>query len=303
MICCEAQASSRRRRYVHRVRFRLAVVVCSLLALAVAASADAATSKWILTARSELSSLQVKPIGSMNGYSRAQFGPAWADVDRNGCDTRDDILQRDLSSITYRSGSRCLIAAGTLRDPYTGKTIHFVRGVKTSSAIQIDHVVALGDAWVTGASSWSAHKRLMYANDPTVLLAVDGPQNEAKGDDDAASWEPPNKAFDCAYVARQITIKYKYKLWVTSVEKTAMVRTLLSCPANSIPEPAANSAAAVPAGPVAAAPPAPKTSSSSSTVWPGAYCARAGATGKSKSGTVYVCKTKPGDTRLRWRRQ
>jgi Protein of unknown function (DUF1524) len=165
----------------------------------------------------------------MTGYSRAKFGDPWVDVDHNGCDTRNDILHRDLTHIVYKQGSTCLIASGTLKDPYTGKTIHFVRGVTTSSAVQIDHVVALGDAWRTGAATWTANKRLRYANSPVVLLAVDGPQNEAKGDDDASEWLPPRKAYDCKYVAKQITIKTTYGLWVTPSEHSAMTAVLSAC--------------------------------------------------------------------------
>ena len=101
--------------------------------------------------------------------------------------------------------------------------------MKTSTAVQIDHVVALGDAWRTGAAKWTAAKRLRYANDPVVLLAVDGPQNEAKGDDDASEWLPPRKAYDCTYVAKQITIKTRYALWVTATERSAMAATLKTC--------------------------------------------------------------------------
>jgi hypothetical protein len=125
-----------------------------------------------------------------------------------------------------------VIASGTLSDPYTGTKIHFVRGVSTSSAVQVDHVVALADAWRTGARTWTAARRLRYANDPSVLLAVDGPENEAKGDDDAAEWLPDYRRFACAYVATQIFIKTEYQLWVTQEEKRAMATTLEDCGAH-----------------------------------------------------------------------
>jgi len=176
-----------------------------------------------------LSRLPVRATGSMAGYSRARFGAAWADVDGNRCDTRDDILRRDLTAVRYRPGSACVVAGGTLRDPYTGRRIVFVRGVATSGAVQIDHVVALGNAWRTGAAAWPASERLRYANDPSVLLAVDGPANEAKGDDDASGWLPPNLSYDCRYVEQQITIKTKYKLWVTTGERNALRSTLARC--------------------------------------------------------------------------
>jgi hypothetical protein len=119
--------------------------------------------------------------------------------------------------------------SGTLRDSYTGETILFKRGPKTSGAVQIDHVVALGNAWRTGASSWTDARRLAYANDPTVLLAVDGPANEAKGDSDASEWLPANRRFDCAYVARQLAVKAKYRLWLTQPEHDAISRVLRTC--------------------------------------------------------------------------
>lgn len=176
-----------------------------------------------------LGGLRVRPAGSMAGYSRARFGPAWEDVDGNGCDTRNDILRRDLTRIRYRPGSSCIVLSGRLKDPYTGRVIHFVRGVRTSAAVQIDHVVALGDAWQTGAARWTPTLRLRYANDPAVLLAVDGPQNEAKGDSDASEWLPPNNAYDCRYATQQVQIKAKYRLWVTPAEKRALTRSIATC--------------------------------------------------------------------------
>ncbi len=165
----------------------------------------------------------------MTGYDSARFGPAWEDVDHNGCDTRNDILRRDLTRIVLESGSSCIVLRGTPHDPYTGRAITFIRGVSTSAKVQIDHVVALADAWRTGASRWTAPRRLTYANDPTVLLAVDGPENESKGDDDASEWIPPNRAYDCAYVKQQIAIKTKYLLWVTRPEKMALAQSLKTC--------------------------------------------------------------------------
>lgn len=185
------------------------------------------------TAVSGLSQLKVRSWSSHNGYARSAFSDGWGNL--AGCDLRNYILKRDLSRITWRSGESCTVASGVLRDPYTGKTINFVRGVKTSLAVQIDHVVALSNAWVTGASVLPGQTKYNIYNDPLNLLAVDGPTNQSKSDSDAASWLPPNRAYRCAYVARQIAVKLKYRLWVTSAEKGAMSSVLSSCPGYKLP--------------------------------------------------------------------
>jgi hypothetical protein len=176
-----------------------------------------------------LQQLPVKGKAPKTGYDRVgDFGTAWRDVDHNGCDTRNDVLARDLQAVT-KSGP-CKVLSGTLVDPYTATTIHFVRGNATSTAVQIDHVVALENAWQTGAQQLTPERRLALANDPMNLLAVDGPTNSAKGAGDAATWLPPNKAFRCAYVARQVSVKAAYGLWVTPAERDAIARILASCP-------------------------------------------------------------------------
>ncbi|HET8878850.1 MAG TPA: DUF1524 domain-containing protein [Arthrobacter sp.] len=210
-----------------------------------------------------LATLPIKGRAPKTGYSRDQFGQAWADVDRNGCDTRNDILRRDLTAQALKAGTHdCVVLSGTLNDPYTAKSIAFVRGSSTSSAVQIDHVVALSDAWQKGAQQLSTAQRLALANDPLNLLAVDGPTNTQKSDGDAATWLPPNKSYRCDYVARQISVKASYSLWVTQAEHDAMARVLADCPDAQAPtnEPApAPAAAAAPAAPAPAAPvqPAP----------------------------------------------
>jgi hypothetical protein len=188
------------------------------------------------TALAALATLAVKGRAPKTGYDRDLFGQAWADVDRNGCDTRNDILRRDLTSFVLKRGTRgCVVLSGTLHDAYTGATIPFVRGQQTSMAVQIDHVVALSDAWQKGAQKWSADKRERFANDPLNLLAVDGPSNSRKGDGDAATWLPPAKAYRCRYVARQVAVKQAYGVWVTAAEKAAIARVLASCPAEPLP--------------------------------------------------------------------
>ncbi len=165
----------------------------------------------------------------MTGYTREVFGPAWADTDRNGCDTRDDILRRDLTRVSIMPGTYgCKVVRGVLRDPYTGRRIVFVIG--GVSEVDIDHVVALANAWVSGAARWPYAKQIAFANDPLNLLAVDSAANRQKGAGDAATWLPPSKAYRCAYVARQVSVKSKYRLSVTPAEEAAIARVLSRCP-------------------------------------------------------------------------
>ena len=186
------------------------------------------------SALAALREVAVRGRAPKTGYSRAQFGPAWADVDHNGCDTRDDVLRRDLTDIRVRAATRgCVVVAGNLADPYTGKPIAFSKSA--AAKVQIDHVVALSDAWQTGAQGWSDATRLAFANDPLELLAVDGTANQDKGDSDAASWLPPQKSFRCAYVSRQVAVKLRYHLWVTGAERDAIARVLQKCPAEQLP--------------------------------------------------------------------
>ena len=176
-----------------------------------------------------LNTLPVKGRAPKTGYSRAQFGDAWSDIDHNGCDTRNDILNRDLTAKQHKNSRGCVVISGILNDPYTGKVINFMRGKDTSEQVQIDHVVALSDAWQSGAQEISAQERLQLANDPENLLAVDGPANQQKSDSDAATWLPANASFRCSYVARQIRVKAKYHLWIKPAEKEAMINALTPC--------------------------------------------------------------------------
>lgn len=178
-----------------------------------------------------LSELEVKGRAPKTGYARAQFGDGWAEI--RGCDTRNSILARDL--IDIRTNEKCQVVSGTLNDPYTGKVIQFQRGEDTSDDVQIDHVVALSDAWQKGAQQLTAERREELANDPLELLAVEGAANQQKSDSDAASWLPSQKAFRCQYVARQVAVKKKYNLWVTEAEKEAIIRVLATCPGQPLP--------------------------------------------------------------------
>ncbi len=179
-----------------------------------------------------LGQLAIKGRAPMTGYTRQRFGGEWAS--EGNCNMRDLILARDMTQVIDKPNT-CEVETGTLNDPYTGKVINFQRGPSTSNAIQIDHVVAIGDAWQKGAQQISLASREQLYNDPLELLAVDGPTNMQKGDGDAATWLPPNKAYRCRYVARQIAVKLKYHLWVTSAEHDAMARILGSCPDQLLP--------------------------------------------------------------------
>ncbi|MBT2250334.1 HNH endonuclease [Arthrobacter sp. BHU FT2] len=181
-------------------------------------------------ALAQLKSIPVKGRAPKTGYARDEFGPAWADIDHNGCDTRNDILARDLSGETFKAGTNnCVVTTAVLADKYTGTTINFVHGRNKSSEVQIDHIVALSDAWQKGAQQLSLDQRIQLANDPLNLVAVDGPTNGDKGDKDAPTWLPPNKAFRCEYTALQIAVKAKYSLWVTLAEYDAIAGVLEGC--------------------------------------------------------------------------
>ena len=211
-------------------------MVTGALLLGFAPSMSMAAEEQPGLATTVLETLPVKGRAPKTGYARDQFGQAWADVDRNGCDTRNDILQRDLTSIMYKTGTRnCVVLSGTLVDRYSGESINFVRGNVSSMEVQIDHVVALSNAWQTGAFKLSADQRKALANDPLNLFAVKGSLNQQKSDGDAATWLPPLKSFRCAYVAQQIAVKAKYSLWVVPPEKAAMVAILAKCPTQKLP--------------------------------------------------------------------
>jgi hypothetical protein len=175
---------------------------------------------------------------SGSDYSRDAFAYQQIDSDGDGCTIREDILRRDLRSIRHAtpgSGTpSCTILSGRLADPYTGTTIAFRRGRATSSRIQIDHVVALHNAWDSGASGWTAAKRRALGNDPQNLLAVSGPANQEKSDADASQWLPSNTRFRCEYVARQIGVKQAYGLSVTAAETNAMRTQLAQCPSQPL---------------------------------------------------------------------
>jgi hypothetical protein len=194
----------------------------------IAADTSTATKSQYESALTALNKLPVKGRAPKTGYTREQF-PHWKDPDKNGCDTRNDILKRDLTKVLFQTDTNnCKVIAGVLLDPYSNKSISFDL-TKSSSTIDIDHVVALSNAWQTGAFQLTLIQRTNFANDPLNLLAVDFKLNRQKGDGDAATWLPPYKFYRCTYVARQVSVKTKYKLWVTAPEKTAISNLLTAC--------------------------------------------------------------------------
>ncbi|KGH48439.1 calcium-binding protein [Modestobacter caceresii] len=194
-----------------------------------------------------LATLPVKGRAVKTGYDRDEFGATWADVDRNGCDTRNDVLARDLTQEQFRPGTQdCVVVSGTLVDPYTAQTIAFEKG--DGSSVDIDHVVALSNGWQTGAFGWDETRRTAFANDPLNLLAVDYAANRQKGDGDAATWLPAHRGYRCAYVARQVAVKATYGLWVTQAEHDAIARVLDTCPGEPVPTSTAPVPVDVPAG-------------------------------------------------------
>ncbi len=183
----------------------------------------------------KLATLAIKGRAPKTGYSRSLFGRPWSDdvtvpYGHNGCDTRDDILRIDLVVVAVKPGSHdCIVLSGTLHDPYSGTAVNFQRGQGTSSQVQIDHVVALLDAWQKGAQQWDEAKRRNFANDPTNLQATTAAMNNQKRAGDAATWLPPNKSYRCTYVSRIVDVKATYGLWVTQAEHDAITGILTNC--------------------------------------------------------------------------
>ena len=183
----------------------------------------------ILLATSVLERLEIKGRAPKTGYNREEFYTSWPKVD--GCNLRQRILKRELGATAVLAQDNCTVLSGEFYEPYTGAHMSFQEKSELSNDLQIDHVVALSDAWQKGAQYLPKTTRYEIATDPLNLLAVDAKANQGKSDGAAATWLPPNKAFRCQYIARQISVKYKYGLWVTEAEHDAMARILETCPA------------------------------------------------------------------------
>jgi hypothetical protein len=252
-----------------------------------------------------LNSLPVKGKAPGTGYNRnAKFGNGWKDFNNNLCDERQDALKRDMSKVKYKDKKKCAVASGTLHDSYAGKTINWKIG---AGSVDIDHAVALKNAWISGAQGLSQAQRQALSNDPLNLIASDASSNRQKGDKNTAEWLPKNKGFRCQYVATQVSVKKKYALSVTAPEKAAMKKVLNTCKnqkaAKVTPiKPAGKAPAAKPSTPKKAAPKKSNSGTVSGTVYPGSYCKAAdkGKKGKSKAGKTYTCKN-DSSGKPRWR--
>ena len=178
------------------------------------------------SAKSHLSELEVRAdnYAPPTRYDSKSM-PSWNDGDKNGCKTRDDILARDLVKTEFKAGDKCKIVSGELFDYYIGETILFDTNV-SGGGIDVDHIVAKGDAWNSGGYRWDMVEWTGFANDPEELIAVSASINRQKGDKNAAQWLPPNEEFQCRYVVNQLNIKYKYALSVTDSEKMTMTNIL-----------------------------------------------------------------------------
>lgn len=179
-----------------------------------------------------LDCLSVKGPAGRSDYSRkGKYGNDWIDTDHNGLDTRTDVLLSSLTDIAYVPGKKKEVASGSLWDPYTGKTIRFLKGSgpNQDGGVQVDHLIALEKAHQTGAGSWTQERRIAFANDRANLILVSTAMNRQKSSSDAASWVPPYKPYRCAYAALQVQVMGTWGLWVTPPAKEALLRYLASC--------------------------------------------------------------------------
>lgn len=249
------------------------------------------------SATSVLNKLTVKGKAAATGYDRnGKFGNGWKDFDGDKCDERQEALARDMTKLKFKDAKKCTVASGTLNDLYTGKTINWK---VNSGSVDIDHAIALKNAWISGAQQLSQDQRQAMSNDPLNLVSSDASANRSKGDRNAAEWLPTNHGFRCQYVATQISVKAKYALAVTAPEKAAMAKVLKTCPQQQ----AAKATPIKPGGKPAPKPtPTKAPASPTAQVHPGAYCSDSGAKGiGKKNGKAYTCTTNSTDERLRWR--
>lgn len=212
-----------------RGRWTVILVFTFALVLSGTSPAPAATSvlAQVKSAKTMLSKLKIKSLTYPDYDRERDFGNAWVDVNRNGCDTRNDILKRDLTSEIFNDS--CEIASGKLLNRYTGKSVKFVRGRGTSQLVPIDHIIPLHLAWQLGANKWGFGKRVTFANDPLNLQATDLSSNSSKSDSGPDEWLPANQTYRCTYVIKFTRVAYMYQLAITSAMKAAISKELNTC--------------------------------------------------------------------------
>lgn len=239
----QPQSPGSRRKTLLIISMAAALLLVILIVIVVVTKQGTSTTPTTLTSSyptssqsplAKLATLPIKGRGPKTGYDRALFGIPWSDDvtvegGHNGCDTRNDILRRDLTGAGFQPGNSCIVLSGVLNDPYTGETIFYQPAPESLSPIQIDHIVSLMDAWEKGAQGWDELTRRNFANDPINLQATTAVANQAKGSSDAATWLPDNHDFRCAYATRIVDVKARYRLWITDAEHETLAFLLNNC--------------------------------------------------------------------------
>ena len=253
----------------------------------------------------------------LEGYDRTRF-KLWIDADKNGCDTRAEVLITE-AIVKPRKSAKCKLTGGKWLSSYDG--IRYT----DASKLDIDHLVPLAEAWRSGAWAWTDQQRMEYANDlqdDWALNAVTASVNRSKGDKDISQWLPKKNV--CAYLGGWVSIKARYELTVDVAEAKVISKYYVTCglgyqtrqleqvvasPTPNVTESQSPIPTPLPSSSTSSTPtPTPTTTVTASStptvmpiVTPGAFCAPSGAVGKSSSGVLYTCKTSPTDTRNRWR--
>jgi len=188
-----------------------------------ASSAPFSTTMPPSIAPPSIDGLAVAAEGSDSGYDRALFQPqAWADLDGDGCDTRAEVLIRDSRSLAEVQPG-CSVARGDWLSIYDGYS------TPDPGELDIDHVVALAEAWRSGADGWPNERRLAFAQDEDNLIAVTAATNRSKSDRDPAVWQPPNRDSWCAFAQRWTSAKVRWGLTADPAEVNAVRVMLGTC--------------------------------------------------------------------------
>ena len=198
----------RRRGFAAAFAACLAIAVASLVAAPAASARD----------RSILSMLRALTVAAEqpSGYDRELF-PHW-DYVRDDCDVRDLVLIAEARS-GPTTGRTCPVGRGTWFSEFDGVT------VRDPSSLDVDHMVALAEAWASGARAWTTAQREAFANDlgySGSLIAVTASSNRSKGDQDPSEWLPPRTSYRCTYVSDWIAVKWRWRLSIDRTEHSAL---------------------------------------------------------------------------------